>query len=84
MSHEEGHFSPLLGIFGAKGLFIDTFRFEGRGCIPLPPLDAPLVSFDDCLVAALLEIALKRTAAISRQLDPESADRILNDMYVMI
>ena len=32
-----GHFRPLLDIFGAKGLFKDTFLFEGRGCIPPPP-----------------------------------------------
>ena len=32
------HFRPLLDIFRAKGLFKDTFLFEGRGCItPLPP-----------------------------------------------
>ena len=38
-----GHFRPLLDIFGAKGLFKDTFLFEGRGCIPLlpPPRCAP-------------------------------------------
>ena len=30
-----GHFRPLLDIFGAKGLFKDTFLFEGRGCIPI-------------------------------------------------
>ena len=32
-----GHFRPLLDIFGAKGLFKDTFLFEGRVCIPPPP-----------------------------------------------
>ena len=32
-----GQFRPLLYIFGAKGLFKDTFLFEGRGCIPLLP-----------------------------------------------
>ena len=37
-----GHFRPLSYIFGAKVLFKDTFVFEGRGCIPPPPLDAPL------------------------------------------
>ena len=31
------HFRPLWGIFGANGLFKDTFPFEGRGCIPLLP-----------------------------------------------
>ena len=36
-----GHFRPLLDIFGAKGLFKDTFLFEGRGCIPFI-LDASL------------------------------------------
>ena len=37
-----GHFRPLLDIFGAKGLFKDTFLFEGRGCIPpLPPYMRP-------------------------------------------
>ena len=37
-----GHFRPLLDIFGAKGLFKDTFLFEGRGCISLfPPRCAP-------------------------------------------
>ena len=36
-----GHFRPLLDIFGAKGLFKDTFLFEGKGCIHLP-LDARL------------------------------------------
>ena len=35
-----GHFRPLLGIFGANGLFKDTFLFEGRVCIP-PPRCAP-------------------------------------------
>ena len=39
-----GHFRPSLDIVGAKGLFKDTFLFEGRGCIPPPPfLDTPLV-----------------------------------------
>ena len=43
MCPEAGHFRPLLDIFGAKGLFKDTFLFEGRGCIPSPsPLDARL------------------------------------------
>ena len=37
-----GHFRTLSEIFGAKGLFKDTI-FEGRGCIPPPPLDAPLL-----------------------------------------
>ena len=37
------HFRPLLGIFGENGLFKDTFLFEGRGCIPPPPLDARLL-----------------------------------------
>ena len=38
-----GHFRPLLDIFGAKGLFKDTFLFEGRGCILTPSsLYAPL------------------------------------------
>ena len=37
-----GHFRPLLDIFGAKGLFKGNFLFEGRGCVPPPPLDAPL------------------------------------------
>ena len=32
-----GHFRPLLDIFGAKGLFKETFLFEGRGCISPPP-----------------------------------------------
>ena len=32
-----GHFTPLLNILGAKGLFKDTSLFEGRGCIPPPP-----------------------------------------------
>ena len=41
-----GHFRPLLDIFRAKGLLKDTFLFEGRGCIPLPPLDAPLQIYD--------------------------------------
>jgi len=36
-----GHFGPLLDIFGAKDLFKDTFLFESRGCIPLPPRCAP-------------------------------------------
>ena len=35
------HFRPLLGISRANGLFKDTFLFEGRGCIPLPPRYAP-------------------------------------------
>ena len=33
-----GHFRPSLGIFGAKGLFKDTFLFEDRGYIPSLPL----------------------------------------------
>ena len=37
-----GHFKPLLGIFGAKGLFKDTFLFEGRDVSLSLPLDAPL------------------------------------------
>ena len=37
-----GHLRPLLGIFGANGLFKDTFLCEGRECIPLSPLDARL------------------------------------------
>ena len=38
-----GHFRPSGRIFGANGLFKDTFPFEGRGCIPLlpPPRCAP-------------------------------------------
>ena len=31
------HFRPLLGIFGAKGLFKEIFLFEGRECIPRSP-----------------------------------------------
>ena len=40
-----GHFRPLLDIFREKGLFKDTFLFEGWGCISPPPLDAHL----DCV-----------------------------------
>jgi hypothetical protein len=40
------------------------------------------VSFGDRPAAALLEIALKKTASMSRELDPEAADRIINDRYV--
>ena len=36
-----GHFRPSVDIFGAKGLFKDTFLFEGRGFIPPPPRCAP-------------------------------------------
>ena len=40
-----GYFRPLLDAFGAKGLFKDTFLFEGRGCIPLPSKCAPALNF---------------------------------------
>ena len=30
-----GHLRSLWGMFGANGLFADTFLFEGRGYIPL-------------------------------------------------
>ena len=48
-----GHFRPLLDIFEAKGLFKDTFLFEGSGCISPPPLDAPLVLH--CAVSCIVE-----------------------------
>ena len=65
----EKHVRRVVWRYGVQGAPWKVFGFR-------------TVSFGDRPAAALLEIALKKTANISRELDPEAADRILNDRYV--
>ena len=52
------HFRPLLDIFGAKGLFKDTFFFRVGDVSPLPPLDAPLI----LIFSRILQLKVSRSA----------------------
>ena len=58
-----GYFRPSLDIFGAKGLFYDTFLFEGGGCIPPPPLDSCLLQSAANIVTNWVSFSLLQSEA---------------------
>ena len=69
MNPEEGHFRPLWVILGARGLIEDTFLFEGRWCIPLPPRCAPVYNLQQdvkfSLEIFLLTVLLQKIELVS-------------------